>query len=162
LSSPLSAHISLILFYHFLVTNRPAESRPPRTFKEWIIAFLENDEEEEAQYRAQFYGQREDDEDELLGTGSTARHAESERGDAGYYDDLELEIDESVLEGLIIVALAATLLILVYVRQHRNRQRENANAGAGPVAQAGGNDRGLFPRPGEPEFGQWVAGGVGH
>ncbi|KAL1962530.1 hypothetical protein VTN77DRAFT_9405 [Rasamsonia byssochlamydoides] len=137
-----------------------AESRPPRTFKEWIIAFLENDEEEEAQYRAQLYGQREDDEEELLGTGSTVRRPEGE--DVGYYDELELEIDESILEGLIIVALAATLLVLVYVRQQRNRQRENANAGAGAAAQGGGNDRGFFPRPGEPEFGQWVAGGVGH
>lgn len=82
----------------------------------------------------------------------------------GFYDELDLDIDESFLEGLIIVALAATLLILVYVRQQRNRQRENAGAGAGVprVPPGGGGDRGMFPQPGQPEFAQWVAGGVGH
>lgn len=102
----------------------------------------------------------EGDEDGLLG--SPPRRAEND--DNGYYDELELDIDESVLEGLIIVALAATLLILIYVRQQRNRPRENENAPGQQQAPANGgnNDRGFFPRPGEPEFGQWVAGGVGH
>jgi SEL1 protein len=147
-------HVSLYLH----VAHNLPETKAPRTLKEWIITFLENDEEEEAQYRAQLYGQGvEDDEEGLLGT----RRAENE--DSGYYDELELDIDESVLEGLIILALAATLLILVYVRQQRNRQRENENAPGQPAAENGGNnDRGFFPRPGEPEFGQWVAGGVGH
>jgi SEL1 protein len=81
----------------------------------------------------------------------------------GYYDDLELDIDESVLEGLIILSLAATLMVLVYLRQQRNnRQRPNDNQNANAIGQANANDRGFFPRPGEPEFGQWVAGGVGH
>jgi SEL1 protein len=121
---------------------------------------LENDEEEEARYLAQLYGQGlEDDGDGLLGT----PHRRAENDDSGYYDELELDIDESVLEGLIIIALAATLLILIYVRQQRNRQRENGNAPGQQAARNGGNnDRGFFPRPGEPEFGQWVAGGVGH
>jgi SEL1 protein len=132
---------------------------------------LENDEEEEARYHAQLYGQH-DDADEMLTGGSAGRRTDSERRneDNGYYDDLDLDIDESLLEGLVIVALAATLLILVYVRQQRNRQRENANnaAAAGAGGQGPGpvnnnnNDRGLFPQPGQPEFGQWVAGGVGH
>lgn len=130
---------------------------------------MENDEEEEARYHAQLYGQRDDE--EMLPGGSAGRRTENERhNDAnGYYDDLDLDIDESLLEGLVIVALAATLLILVYVRQQRNRQRENANnaaaAGAGgqaPVNNNNNNDRGFFPQPGQPEFGQWVAGGVGH
>jgi SEL1 protein len=78
----------------------------------------------------------------------------------GYYDELDLDIDESLLEGLIIVALAATLLILIFVRQQRNRQRNAGNPA--PGEPAGNNDRGFFPRPDEPEFGQWVVGGVGH
>lgn len=141
------------------------ESKAPRTFKEWVVAFLENDEEEAQQY-AQLLREREQEAEFI---GSHHRHAENE--DTGYYDELELDIDESVLEALIIVALAATLLILVYIRQQRNRQRETG-ANNQPQQQPGvnqnananinGNDRGLFPRPDQPEFAQWVAGGVGH
>ncbi|KAI9932075.1 ERAD-associated protein [Aspergillus wentii] len=139
-------------------------SKPRRTFKEWIAAFIENDEEEEANYRAQMYKHDEDD-DFLASNGDSRRLDGENRHEDGYYDDLELEIDESVLEGLIIVSLAATLLVLVYMRQQRNRQRPNENgapAGANPANPGDGNDRGFFPRPGEPEFAQWVAGGVGH
>lgn len=131
---------------------------------------MENDEEE-AHYQAQLLREREENGDIL---GAHHRHR-AENDDTGYYDELELEIDESVLEALIIVALAATLLILVYIRQ-RNRQN-GENAGNGQQQAAGGqngqggniannnnnnNDRGLFPRPDQPEFAQWVAGGVGH
>jgi SEL1 protein len=91
---------------------------------------------------------------------------ESEGHEDGYYDDLDLDIDEGMLEGLLIVGLAATLLVLVYFRQQqqqRNRQNENANAqNANANANANANDRGFFPQPGDPEFAQWVAGGVGH
>jgi SEL1 protein len=94
------------------------------------------------------------------------RGLESDHED-GYYDDLEFDIDEGMLEGLLIVGLAATLLVLVYIRQQQQRNRQNqnaanlANANANANANAG-NDRGFFPQPGDPEFGQWVAGGVGH
>lgn len=132
------------------------EPRPRRTFKEWVAAFIENDEEEE-HYRAQLYKQRAGEDDDLLGS----NHLDGENHEDGYYDDLDIDIDESFLEGLVIVSLAATLLVLVYLRQQRNRQRQNENAAAGNAA-ANGNDRGMFPRPGEPEFAQWVAGGVGH
>ena len=89
---------------------------------------------------------------------------ESESHEDGYYDDLDLDIDESMLEGLLIVGLAATLLVLVYFRQQqqqRNRQNDNGNAQNGNV-NANANERGFFPQPGDPEFAQWVAGGVGH
>ncbi|KAL2796121.1 hypothetical protein BJX66DRAFT_146475 [Aspergillus keveii] len=136
------------------------EPKPRRTFSEWIAAFIENDEEEEANYRAQLYKHGEEEDDDLLSNGDPHRLDEHEDG---YYDDLELDIDESVLEGLIILSLAATLMVLVYLRQQRNnRQRPNDNQNANAVGQANANDRGFFPRPGEPEFGQWVAGGVGH
>ncbi|KAF7117081.1 hypothetical protein CNMCM5793_005765 [Aspergillus hiratsukae] len=135
------------------------EQKPRRTFKEWIAAFIENDEEEE--YHSQLYKHAED-EDDMLPSNPDSRRLEEHRHDDGYYDDLELDIDESVLEGLIIVTLAATLLILVYLRQQRNRQRPNENPGANPAAVNNQNDRGFFPQPGDPEFAQWVAGGVGH
>ncbi|PLN80664.1 putative ubiquitin-protein ligase Sel1/Ubx2 [Aspergillus taichungensis] len=130
------------------------EPKPRRTLKEWITAFIENDEEEEAQYRAQMYQQ--DEEDDYLSGGDRL-----DDRDDGYYDDLELDIDESVLEGLIIVGLAAALLVLVYVRQQRNRPRQDENADPANAGN-GNNNQGMFPRPGEPEFAQWVAGGVGH
>lgn len=134
-----------------------SDSKPHRTLREWIAAFIENDEEEEAQYRAQLYRQRAEEGDDFLG--STDPHDESHND--GYYDDLELDIDEGIVEGLVIFCLAATLLLLIYIRQQRNRQRPNENA-ANPGAPPGGDDRGMFPRPGEPEFRQWVAGGIGH
>ena len=38
-------------------------------------------------------------------------------------------------------------------------QTGNANA---PAARRQDENRGLFPRPDDPEFAAWVAGGVGH
>ncbi|KAJ5359371.1 uncharacterized protein N7496_011784 [Penicillium cataractarum] len=139
---------------------RDEDTRPRRTFKEWITAFIENDA---ADYYNELYEAREDDED-FMGS------VQSDQGD-GYYDDLDLDIDDSVLEGLLIVGLAATLLVLVYIRQQQQRNRQNANAAnqggnananANANGNANNNDRGFFPQPGDPEFGQWVAGGVGH
>lgn len=135
-----------------------SDSKPRRTFKEWVTAFIENDEEEEARFRAQMYRQRAE-EDEMLGASGDAHE---EGHDDGYYDDMELDIDESLLEGLIIFTLAATLLVLIYIRQQRNRQRPNGNGADNQGAQGNADDRGFFPRPGEPEFNQWVAGGIGH
>ncbi|EAW07364.1 ubiquitin ligase complex subunit HRD3 [Aspergillus clavatus NRRL 1] len=137
------------------------EQKPRRTFKEWIAAFIENDEEEEASYHAQLYKHAEGEND-MLNSESDSHRLDEHRHEDGYYDDLELDIDEGVLEGLIIVTLAATLLVLVYLRQQRNRQRQNENPGANPAAVNNQNDRGFFPQPGDPEFAQWVAGGVGH
>lgn len=144
-------------FSSSLLTYIPLESRPRRTFSEWVNAFIENDEEG---YYEDLYEQQRGDDDEYRGL-------DSDGHEDGYYDDLDLDLDEGMLEGLLIVGLAATLLVLVYFRQQqqqqRNRQNENANPNANPQDGNGNaNDRGLFPQPGEPEFGQWVAGGVGH
>ncbi|KAL4766648.1 ubiquitin ligase complex subunit HRD3 [Aspergillus foveolatus] len=134
------------------------EPKPRRTFSEWIAAFIENDEEEEANYRAQLYKHGEEDDDDIL---SSSEHHRLDDHEDGYYDDLELDIDESILEGLIILSLAATLMVLVYLRQQRNnRQRPNDDQGANAAGQANANNRGFFPRPGDPEFAQWMAGGL--
>lgn len=134
--------------------------RPRRTLKEWIATFIENDG---AEYWEDFYDTR-DNEDDFMGS----RKLDSDH-ENGYYDDLEFDIDDGMLEGLLIVGLAATLLVLVYIRQQQQRNRQNENAANAPAngngnanANANANDRGFFPRPGDPEFGQWVAGGVGH
>ncbi len=93
----------------------------------------------------------------------------------GAADDYYDEIDESIIESLVIVALAAALAFLVYYRQQRQtnhrreveRQQQQGVEGAGARAEAGvvegqQPDGGFFPAPGDPNFGQWVAGGVGH
>ncbi|KAI1003228.1 hypothetical protein K3495_g4975 [Podosphaera aphanis] len=81
----------------------------------------------------------------------------------GLYDDI---IEDGFLESLIIVGLCAALVFLIWYRQHRRhahqgnpeeRAAEGQNRGA-----AAPQDRGLFPNRGDPEFAQWVAGGVGH
>lgn len=80
-------------------------------------------------------------------------------GDNEYYD----EADEGIIESLVILALAFTLAFLVYYRQQRqgNARRAREQQGNAPV-QAQGQDGGFFPRPGDPEFAAWAAGGVGH
>lgn len=87
----------------------------------------------------------------------------------GLYDDIA---DDGIMESLVIIGLAAALVFLVYYRQARqlaHRQNQAAAAqqhGQEPVEeqqQPAEADRvGLFPQPGDPAFGQWVAGGVGH
>lgn len=89
-------------------------------------------------------------------------------GDAdGMYDEL---IDDGIIESLIILTLAGALIFLIYYRQQRQlaaHGRNDVDVGGRqenqPAAQGQQPlDRGLFPQPGDPEFGQWVAGGVGH
>ena len=84
-------------------------------------------------------------------------------GDAdGMYDDI---IDDGILESLIIIGLAGALVFLIYYRQQRqlaHRRNEEAEAAARREHAPPQEDRGLFPQPGDPEFNQWVAGGIGH
>ncbi|TPX09304.1 uncharacterized protein E0L32_009496 [Thyridium curvatum] len=95
-------------------------------------------------------------------------------GDGGAMPE---DIDDGVMESLVIVGLAAALAFLVYYRQQRQqahqrqeeeaRRRQQGDQG-GQVVGGGGApapqqpDRGMFPRPGDPEFANWVAGGIGH
>jgi len=81
----------------------------------------------------------------------------------GIYEDF----DDGIVEGLIIIGLAGALIFLMYWRQqHQLAHRRDADAARmqnGDVPeQPPLGERGLFPQPGDPEFGQWVAGGVGH
>jgi len=90
--------------------------------------------------------------------------------DGEFYEDYDLGLDIGFLETLLIVALAAVLGVLVYWRNRvrregraeEERRDADANGNAQGQGQVQGQDGGLFPRPGEPEFGAWVAGGVGH
>lgn len=87
-------------------------------------------------------------------------------GDAdGMYDDI---LDDGILETLIVLGLAGALVFLIYYRNQRQmvhrRNEEVAAAGHQEVPQGPppAEDRGLFPQPGDPNFNDWVAGGIGH
>jgi len=93
------------------------------------------------------------------------------------------EFDDSLIETLIIVTLAGVLALLVYARQARQRmaeeerrrlgqgqneqggpeqQQQQAQQAQQPPDQGPGQDGGFFPPHGDPEFNNWVAGGIGH
>jgi len=87
-------------------------------------------------------------------------------GGDDFYDDAT-DIDDGLVEMFMIVGLAAVLAFLVYYRQQRQQEarrraeqqgQQQGAAAAAPQQQ----DQGFFPPPGEPEFANWVAGGVGH
>jgi SEL1 protein len=85
-------------------------------------------------------------------------------GGDDFYDD-GTEIDDGLVEMFLIVGLAGILAFLVYYRQQRQREaRRRAEQGqqGGAAAVPQQQDQGFFPPPGEPEFANWVAGGVGH
>ncbi|OQV05931.1 Sel1 repeat-containing protein [Cladophialophora immunda] len=99
------------------------------------------------------------------------------------------EFDDGLVESLIIIALAGALALLVYARQARQRVLEEERRQAqnrdqtqgfaqGPAPQqpqpqqqqppipgqpdGDGQDRGMFPPPGDLDWNNWVAGGIGH
>ncbi|KAI9806461.1 MAG: ERAD-associated protein [Piccolia ochrophora] len=129
------------------------------SFREWIHNFLQDDHPP--------YDDMYEDDDGM------DTQQDGLAGTADIFDDF---VDDGIVESLLIVALAAVLAFLVYYRQQRqlnHRRAEQQHApieggftGPAPVAEAQGavqeQDRGLFPRPEDPEFGQWVAGGVMH
>ncbi|KAK5210263.1 ERAD-associated protein [Exophiala xenobiotica] len=126
------------------------------------------------------------DGDYAAGTGTTREGQQRQRQQNGENDvygaDEWEDIDDGLVESLIIIALAGALALLVYARQARQRgleqdRREQQQRAQGQGAQQqqqaglqgqgqghapGGQDGGLFPRPGDPELNNWVAGGIGH
>ncbi|KAL2141497.1 hypothetical protein VTI28DRAFT_2371 [Corynascus sepedonium] len=125
------------------------------SLSDWINNFLQDDD---AQFYDEFYSEE-------------------------YEDDISggepLDIDDGVMESVAILGLAAALVFLIMYRQQRQqaarRQEEETRRQQQQQQQqhqgvpAGGNlqlplqqERGFFPRPGDPDFGQWAAGVVGH
>ncbi|KIX07857.1 uncharacterized protein Z518_02511 [Rhinocladiella mackenziei CBS 650.93] len=112
------------------------------------------------------------------------------QGEDVYGADEWDDFDDGLVESLIIIALAGALALLVYARQARQRaldeerrQNQNQNPPAQPTPPSQGqapaqgqqqdqnqnpnpnqaqNEGGMFPRPGDLEFNNWVAGGIGH
>ncbi|TDZ60564.1 Protein sel-1-like protein 1 [Colletotrichum trifolii] len=127
---------------------------------EWIANFLQDDQ---LYYDDPYY---EDIFDDTIGGGPEGGVLE----------------EDGIGESLIIVFLALSLVMLLYYRQQRQQQhrrdeeartlqqqqqqqQQGQPARPPPPPPPPGQqqqDQGFFPRPGEPEFNQWVAGGIGH
>ncbi|TKA80687.1 hypothetical protein B0A55_03683 [Friedmanniomyces simplex] len=146
-----------------------------RTFAEWLNDFLEADAQMYAQeYEADDWGRGEEEEQQRM-MGS----------DGGEFWDAEGEIDDDgLLETLLIGGLVAALGWLVWYRVQQQQQaaeerrrREGVEMGGLPPVPANAEaqpqqapeaahgqqaDGGFFPQPGDPNWGAWVAGGVGH
>ncbi|KAF2207321.1 hypothetical protein CERZMDRAFT_62945 [Cercospora zeae-maydis SCOH1-5] len=142
------------------------QSRKRRSFAEWLDDFLEAD----AAYYQDYEGYEADDWD---GT-------EPMPGGDDYWD-ADGELDDDILETLLIGGLLAALAGLFWYRQQRareieRRRREVVAAQPGEVQQPlqqevqqddqdqqqEAEDGGLFPPPGDPNWNNWVAGGIGH
>lgn len=129
------------------------------SFSEWISNFLEDP-------HPYYHSDGPADDGDLTSSTSPDHIPGSADGADDYYDD----IDESIIESLVIVVLAAALAFLVYYRQQRQtnhrremeRQQQGVGGGAARPVDGQQADGGFFPPPGDPNFGQWVAGGVGH
>lgn len=131
-----------------------APARKPRSFAEWLSAFLEAD--------AQMYQQEYEADD-----WDTHEHIPGDE----YWDD-DGEYDGELVDTLVLGGLVLGLAWLLWYRQQQRRraveQRLNEN-GQNPndrpadaaAQQPAAADRGLFPQPGEPGWNDWVAGGIG-
>lgn len=139
------------------------DPKPNFSVSEWISNFLED--------QHPYYHST--DEDEFSGPLPADE----------FYDD----IDESIVESLIIIALAGALAFLVYYRNQRqtnhrrdvereeHQRQQQQPPPPPPQVEAGDQPRrrqlglegqqadgGFFPPPGDPGYAQWVAGGAGH
>ncbi|KAI4116556.1 MAG: hypothetical protein LQ345_003043 [Seirophora villosa] len=152
---------------HGKVNSIQPEPEPKKewSFNEWISNFVED-------HHPYFNN---GDDDDFVDPSSDPMP-----GGDDYIDD----IDESIIESLIILGLAGALAFLVYYRQQRQnshrremerqqQQQQQQGQGAVPAAQqqppvqappmpGQQADGGFFPPQGDPNYGQWVAGGVGH
>ena len=147
------------------------------SLSDWLTHFLDaavEDAEADARAAVGVDGLADDEAGPMPGGDEDDHYfASAGLGYGGAGDDL---FDDGLVESLIIVGLAATLALLVWWRQQerilgerRRRLAQNAQAGAGRNEGGGEQrdgererERGLFPNPGDPDWGQWVAGGVGH
>ncbi|EXJ83541.1 hypothetical protein A1O1_07164 [Capronia coronata CBS 617.96] len=102
------------------------------------------------------------------GAGQTGAQEQNQYGENnGYGADEWDEFDDGLVESLIIIALAGALALLIYARQARQRgleqdRRQQQQQNQNPAPRQGQNGAGLFPPPGDPEFNNWVVGGIGH
>ena len=142
-----------------------SEPQKKWSVREWLSNFLED--------QHPYYHGADGDDDYL-------DNALPEHDLPGAEEDYYDELDESLVDSLIIIGLAAALAFLVYYRQQRqvqgrNQERQGQSqadqlqepdqpqeAQQPPLLPGQQPDGGFFPPPDDPNFGAWVAGGVGH
>ena len=139
-----------------------SRTAPRKSWSEWFNAFLEADA---ALYREQH--QHDDPSSDLLNADADDDWYSGAGGPpGGDYNELEFD-EDGLIESLLIIGAAALLMILVVYRRRRQEERERERLGLPPGAPVPGAvvgdvNGGLFPRPEDDNFGNWVAGGVGH
>jgi SEL1 protein len=123
------------------------EPKKDWSWNEWIINFLQDDLywEEGLPY-----------EDDIYDDGGSFAHQEP-----GFE-----AMDEAGVDILLILAVAAALVGLLYYRQNRQQENRRQREEEEQQQQNGGQRQAqgmvMFPQRGDPEFNNWVAGGVGH
>ncbi|KAJ0386007.1 hypothetical protein COL922a_005270 [Colletotrichum nupharicola] len=141
-------------FTHGPIHSIQDDPKPKKDWSlgEWIANFLQDDQFYDDPYYEDIF-------DDTIGGGPEGGPLE----------------DDGIAESLIIVFLALSLVLLLYYRQQRQQQhrreeearrrQEQQNQQGQPApapAPAAQQDQGLFPQPGNPEWNNWVAGGIGH
>ncbi|KAL8784573.1 MAG: hypothetical protein Q9195_008998 [Heterodermia aff. obscurata] len=128
---------------HGKVNSIQSEPEPKKdwSLSEWISNFLEDPHPYYHSDTNDFLDQQQAASDPMPGAG----------------DDFYDVIDDGILDSLVIIGLVAALAFLVYYRQQRQLNGQRGEQRPGQQA-----DGGFFPPQGEPGFGEWVAGGVGH
>lgn len=174
-------YIRTSAFFPIAWTQQLTPISAPRkryTFSEWVFNFLAADLEA---YEAEVLGAAEAHGGDL---GLDEWNAGGGGGGNGladeYYGDEWADIDDGIIEMMFIMSLAAVLALLVWYRNRRQmeerrareeRERGAAAAPGGVAAAVGGADAhapgqqpdgGFFPQPGDPNFLNWAAGGIGH
>ncbi|KAF1347752.1 hypothetical protein BDV97DRAFT_299392 [Delphinella strobiligena] len=138
------------------IRDEPA-TKHQRTLSQWLNDFIEADAHHADAYEADDWEHS---------------HQPSEHMPGVADDFFDEEIDDGLLEMFVIVGLAGALALLIYYRQQRQveaRRRaeqllqqqglQGQDAQQAPGQQANG---GFFPPPDDPNFANWVAGGIGH
>ncbi|KAL1302810.1 hypothetical protein AAFC00_003148 [Neodothiora populina] len=131
-----------------------------RTLTQWLNDFVEAD-----------YNMHPDQYGESDDWGNGNDHDEDSGHMPGVADDFfDEEIDDGLIEMLVIIGLAGALAFLLYYRQQRAlaERRRREQEGVAQQQQQGQEDQdgraggGFFPPPGDPNFANWIAGGIGH
>ncbi|KAG9242603.1 hypothetical protein BJ878DRAFT_464063 [Calycina marina] len=120
------------------------------SLSEWINNFLQEDPSYLGEY-----------DDEYLPEGDPMPGGDAD----GMYDDVIFE-GLGILDYLLAMSFIFALIALIFHRRRVagevERQRQEGQQGGQQQPPLQQDDRGVFPGVGDPEFNQWVAGGVGH
>lgn len=135
--------------------NPPSKApRRPFSLSTFLTDFIS------AAYDLHFHDEDEDGYASFAGDDDDWSTSPMPGGDAGdLYDEL-VDFGAGMLESVLIATLALAFVGLLLYRRRRAEERDAAARGAQVLVQP--VEGGVFPNPAEPEFRDWVAGGVAH